>query len=196
MTDTATARRRPVAALTRRWPTALAGLLAVLNVSDGGLDDAAGVVGGFGEALLLLPLLYLIVTQIGRPRMSWPVLGAVTAVMVVLRVLDVVAASVVLVAVAVVLLVWGTVSETVSGSPHGRATFGVQAAGMIVFGAFALAGLAVDPDLGRYLVAAGWFCHGIWDFVHLRLDKIVSRTYAEWCGVLDVLVGAELLFLL
>jgi hypothetical protein len=52
----------------------------------------------------------------------------------------------------------------------------------------------VDPDLGRYLVAAGWFGHGIWDFVHLKLDKVVARSYAEWCGVLDVLIAAELVF--
>ncbi|WP_406420191.1 hypothetical protein [Streptomyces sp. NBC_01614] len=53
----------------------------------------------------------------------------------------------------------------------------------------------MDPDLGRYLVAAGWFCHGVRDFVHLRLDKVVSRTSAEWCGVIDVLVAVQLLFL-
>jgi hypothetical protein len=52
----------------------------------------------------------------------------------------------------------------------------------------------VDPDLGRYLVAAGWFLHGIWDFVHLRADKVVARSYAEWCGVVDVLIAVELVF--
>jgi hypothetical protein len=44
-------------------------------------------------------------------------------------------------------------------------------------------------------VAAGWFLHGIWDFVHLWLDKVVARSYAEWCGVIDVLVAAQLVFL-
>lgn len=180
-------RRRPAAVLTRRWPTALAVGLSVLIMGGG----SGGAVGSFGEVLLLLPLLYLIVTHLGRPRMSWPVLVVATAALVVFRVLDVVAPSVVLVGVALVLLVWGTVT----GTPHGRAVFGVQAVGMLVFGALALAGLAVDPDLGRYLVAAGWLGHGAWDFVHLRLDKVVSRTYAEWCGVLDVLIAAGLLFL-
>jgi hypothetical protein len=52
----------------------------------------------------------------------------------------------------------------------------------------------VDPDLGRYLVAAGWFLHGIWDFVHLKLDKVVARSHAEWCGVLDIVIAAELVF--
>jgi hypothetical protein len=65
---------------------------------------------------------------------------------------------------------------------------------MVGFGALALVGLILDPDLGRYLVAAGWFLHGVWDFVHLRADKVVARSYAEWCGVLDVLIAAELAF--
>lgn len=50
-------------------------------------------------------------------------------------------------------------------------TFQVQALGMLVFGGLALAGLVVDPELGRYLVAAGWFFHGVWDFVHLKLTR-------------------------
>jgi hypothetical protein len=44
-------------------------------------------------------------------------------------------------------------------------------------------------------VAAGWFLHGVWDFVDLRLDKVVARSYAEWCGVLDVLIAAGLLLM-
>ena len=52
--------------------------------------------------------------------------------------------------------------------------------------------LAADPELGRYLVAAGWLLHGIWDFAHLRLNKVVARSYALWCGILDVGIAAEL----
>jgi hypothetical protein len=70
--------------------------------------------------------------------------------------------------------------------------FRVHALGMLGFGALALAGLVVDPDLGRYLVAAGWFGHGIWDFVHWRAGKVVARSYAMWCGILDIWIAAEL----
>jgi hypothetical protein len=41
----------------------------------------------------------------------------------------------------------------------------------------------LDPHVGIYLLAAGWFLHGVWDFVHLRIDKV------------DVLVAVQLLFL-
>ena len=35
----------------------------------------------------------------------------------------------------------------------------------------------------------------IWDFVHLRLGRVVSRSYAEWCGVLDILITVQLILL-
>ncbi|MFW6690609.1 hypothetical protein [Streptomyces sp. MAR4 CNX-425] len=65
----------------------------------------------------------------------------------------------------------------------------------MVFCGLAVAGLAADADLGRYLVAAGWLGHGVWDLVHLRarrLGGLVSPTFAEWCAVVDVVIAAEL----
>lgn len=188
----ATAERpHPAGMLRRRWPTGLALAVVALNVLASGSQDVADAVGGFGETLPLLPLIYLVVHQIGRPEATWPVLGAGLVAVFVIPLQDALAPSTVLVVLALAVLLWGAVR----GTPHGRATFGAQAVGALVFGGLALAGLAVDPDLGRYLVAAGWFFHGVWDFVHLRLDKVVSRTFAEWCGVIDVLVAVQLLFL-
>ncbi|MFE0250708.1 hypothetical protein [Streptomyces sp. NPDC059010] len=193
---TANSPHRPAAMLRRRWPTALAVAVVALNVIASGSQDVADAVGGFGETLPLLPLIYLVVHQIGEPRATWPVLGAGLVLVFALPFQDAVAPSTVLVALAPAVLAWGAVR----GTPRGRAPFGVQASGFQAMGALlfcglALAGLAVDPDLGRYLVAAGWFLHGVWDFVHLRLDKVVSRTFAEWCGVIDVCVAVQLLFL-
>lgn len=178
-------------ALMRRWPTAVA-LASAALILGGGLGDLDEAVSGFGELVLLLPLEYLILDRIGRRGASWPVVGALVVAIVAIDMLDVVPLSAVIAATALVLLVWGAVA----GTPDGRATFGAQAAGMLGFGAIALAGLAVDPDLGRYLVAAGWLLHGVWDAVHLKLDKVVSRSYAEACGVVDVAVAAMLVFLL
>ncbi|MGW1887116.1 hypothetical protein [Streptomyces sp. NPDC001970] len=194
-TGAACARRSPAQVLMRRWPTALALALTVPDLAIGdGSRDTSGAVAAFGEALPLLPLLYLIVNQLGKPQLTWPVLGAGLATMVALRAQGAVPPSTVLVTVALILLIWGTVR----GTPHGRTVFGIQTAGAFIFCALALAGLTVNPDLGRHLVAAGWLLHGVWDFVHLRLrrlDGIVSHTFAEWCGVVDVLIAVELLLL-
>ncbi|TDB97152.1 hypothetical protein [Actinomadura sp. 7K534] len=191
MTAVAGERRGPLWKLARRWPTAVA-LAAAVLVWGGGLGDAADAVSGLGPVVLLLALEYLILNQIGRREASWPVIGGMVAAVFVIELLDVVDLTTVAVAAALVLLVWGAVT----GTANRRGSFGIQAAGMLGFGAIALVAMAVDPDLGRYLVAAGWLLHGIWDAAHLKLDRVVSRSYAEACGVLDVAVAAMLLFLL
>lgn len=172
------------AALLRRWPTALAVGCAALMLGS--------PVDAVGEVLPLLPLLYLIAAKIRRRRASWPLLGAGVTAVTVLRLLDVVAPSAVFAAIALVVLVWGAVD----GHLRGDGMLGVQALGMLGFGVLALAGLAADPDLGRYLVAAGFLGHTIWDLVHHRLDRVVARSYAEWCGVFDLLIAIQLCFLL
>ena len=48
---------------------------------------------------------------------------------------------------------------------------------------------------GRYVVAAGWFGHAAWDLAHLRADKVVSRSFAEWCTVFDILRAIGILVL-
>lgn len=63
---------------------------------------------------------------------------------------------------------------------------------MVAFGVLGLVALAVDPDVARYLVAAGWFLHGVWDLVHHRLRSTVDRSFAEFCAVLDVAVAVAL----
>jgi hypothetical protein len=181
--------RRPgIDVLTRRWPTALALALSALTF-DG--DGSGAAVPGLAEALLLLPLGYLTVAKLQRPRASWLVLACGLTTIIVLRLLDVIAPAAGLVAIALIVLVWGAVDRQLQRS----GLFQVQALGMVGFGALALTGLAVDPQLGRYLVAAGWFLHGLWDFVHLRMNKVVARSYAEWCGVIDILIAAQLLLI-
>jgi len=187
MASTTPVRRPWTTLLNSSWPIALA--LGMAALSFGGSQSADGL-AGLSEALLLLPLEYLMVAKLRRRQASWPVLVAGFALIIALRVLDVVAPAAVLSAVALPVLVWGAAD----GQLRRPDPFRVQALGMLGFGGLALVGLAVDPDLSRYLVAAGWFGHGIWDFVHLRLDKVVARSYALWCGILDIGIAAELVF--
>ncbi|MGP3960265.1 hypothetical protein ACTWPT_30075 [Nonomuraea sp. 3N208] len=180
---------RWIGMLKDRWPSAVAIGLTFLSLSSG--SDLSGEVESLAQALPALPLLYLVVAKLRRPALSWPLLGVGMVIIVGARLLDLVAPSTVLLALALVVLVWGVID----GHLRRPGEFRIQAIGMIGFGALALAGLVVDPEAGRYVVAAGWLLHGVWDFVHLRRGKVVARSYAEWCGVLDVLIGLELIFL-
>ncbi|GII81749.1 hypothetical protein Sru01_67310 [Sphaerisporangium rufum] len=189
VSTTASAPNRWVHVLKGRWPTAGAIGLTFLTLSGGG--DLGSEVRSVAEVLPALPLLYLVVARLRRPALSWPLLGVGMVIIFAARLLDVVAPSTVLLALALVVLVWGAFD----GHLRGSAEFRLQAIGVLGFGGLALAGLALDPEVGRYVVAAGWLLHGIWDFVHLWRRKVVARSYAEWCGVLDVLIAFELVFL-
>ena len=174
-------------ALKDRWPTALA--LGMSALTFGGGETAEGV-ASLANALVLLQLGYLVVAKLRRRQASWPVIAVGFASIIVLRLLDVIEPAAVLSAVALLVLVWGAVDGQLRRPDPFQLR--VQALGMLGFGALALAGLVTDPELGRYLVAAGFFVHGVWDFVYFKLDKVVARSHAEWCAVLDVLIAAEL----
>jgi hypothetical protein len=180
--------RRIWTGVLHRWPTALAVGLTVASL-DGGETDST--VEGFGEALPLLALGYLVLAKVRRRQASWPVVLTALAAMAALRALDVISPVTVWVAAAMLVLVW----SVIDGHLHDSGTLRVQALGMAGFTALAIVGLAIDPDVGRYVVAAGWFLHGVWDFVYLRLDEVVARSFAEWCGVFDILVAAQLVAL-
>lgn len=181
--------RRVVAWIVRRWPTWVALALTVLTFEGGELEPS--VVDGYGEALFLLPWPYLVGAQLQRRDAAWPLLAIGITTIVALRILDVVAPSIFFVSAALIALL----HSALSGRLRASGTVRIEALGMVGFVLLGLLALAIDPSVGVYLVAAGWLFHGIWDFVHLRLDAVVVRSYAEWCGVLDVLIAVELVLL-
>ncbi|MGQ4270464.1 hypothetical protein [Nocardiopsis changdeensis] len=182
--------RRAGLFLLARWPTAVALLsAAVLGSGGGGEADAAY---GYAEILPLLPLIYLLMAKVGEKYryLTWPLVLASFVVVTVLRATELAAPSTVFTALALLVLVW----SALDGHLFRPGTYRIQALGMLFFGGLGLVGLAVDPEAARYLIAAGWLLHGFWDFYHLWKDRAVSRSFAEWCGVVDVWVAAELVF--
>lgn len=169
----------------RRWPTLLGVGSAIVVLDGAGVEDSAG---GFGELLLLLPLVYLVVAALQRRRAAWPVLGVGFVTLVLLGLQDVVAPATALVAIGAAVL-----AVSVLGHRHHADSFRAQVVGLVAFSALALVGLADAPELGRYVIGIGWLLHGVWDLVHLRRDAVVARSYAEWCGVLDTFVGTYLI---
>jgi hypothetical protein len=57
-----------------------------------------------------------------------------------------------------------------------------------------LVALYVDPILGGKLVGVVILAHGAWDAYHYLRNVVVQRSYAEFCAVVDLLLGAAILF--
>jgi len=55
------------------------------------------------------------------------------------------------------------------------------------------AAMLTPAGVSHYLVGAGWLAHAGWDWWHHRRDAVVPRPFAEWCGVVDAVIGASVL---
>ncbi|MFI9531284.1 hypothetical protein [Micromonospora rosaria] len=173
----------PGGTLLRRWPVALGALVAVgtvLVLHHGG--QAASVVAASG-------FVYLAAAATGRPGAAWAAFG-VTFVLVGLGLAPtgfdpvpwICAAALGLAAVGVV---------RVGLRPAW--SLPLQAAAMLVLGAAALLAVRADHVTGGIVVSVALFAHAAWDVWHHRTGRVVPRTLAEFCGVLDVLLGVGVL---
>jgi hypothetical protein len=173
-----------LSAVTRRWPTWLALAWAALSLADLGT--------GLEYAFLLLVAAvgYLFITVVDRSRLTWPVLVGLVALVVALRLLGVDPWPA-LAVTAVTLIAAGLIT-----GPLRRAGLHAwQTPAAIAFIALGMTALAVPAEIGSYLVAAGLLGHAAWDAVHWRAGRIVTRSFAEWCGVLDATLGVGILAL-
>ena len=175
-----TAGRSLLARAARWWPILLA---LALTAATWGISTATA-----GRVLPLLPFLYVVAAVVQRRSATWPILGICLLGWLALRQQDLVDPTAVVVAVAAAITLGGLLLR---GS--GRKELLLQAAGMVVFTGIALVGLSVAPQIARYVLAAGWLAHGLWDLWHMRRQAVVSRSYAQWCGVVDIVMAAELL---
>ena len=184
-----TARGSWIDAIKHRWPTWLA--IAVTVLTAGGDSSGGGSLEGFSDALLIFALNYLALAVLQRRQATWVVATVVIAALVALRFQDWVDPSVVLLGAALAFVLWGAVR----GQLWRPGALMLETAGMLLFAVLALAALSVDRELGRYVLAAGWLGHAAGDFAHYRADKVVSRSFAEWCAVVDFLGGVAILVL-
>ena len=97
----------------------------------------------------------------------------------------------VLLTAAAAFLVLGTVRGQRLWKPGG---LGLQATGFFVFGAIGLVVLYVALGAEVYLVAFALLAHSAWDASHYARDRVVTRSYTEYCAVVTFLVGAAGLF--
>ena len=176
--------------LGHRWPTALGVAVAALTAFD--LELEAGFVASLQALVAVLALVYLGSAALDRRRSAWVVLLAGLPVALFLAPASGIAAGIVILAASLAFLAFGAAR----GRRRRPGGLSFQAAGMLGFGAIALATLYVDTVLGAYLVAFALLGHAAWDAFHYLRDRVVSRSYAEFCAIFDVLLGAAILLAL
>ncbi len=173
--------------LKHRWPTVLGIAVAALAVFDlqGGTELAA--------LTMLMPVVYLGSAALDRRWSAWVVLlvGLLPTFFIPSN-SGIDSSVVLLVAAAPVFLVLGVVR----GQWQRYGSLPLQTAGMLAFGSIILVALFyVDPDLGGRLVGIAILSHAVWDTYHYLRDRVVTRSYAEFCAVVDLLLGAAILFM-
>jgi cytochrome b561 len=176
----------PVKGLLRRWPSLAAIVLTGLTafgLSDG--SELAPIVAASG-------LVYLGAAALRKPAMAWPLFFGTFVILTVAKVLLVAKLSAaadaptwVLLGLAVLFLIYGLLRGA-ARPPDGLP---LQAIAMAAFGAIAAIAVLVNHSVGAYLVAAGLFGHAAWDVYHHRINKVVVRSMAEFCFVLDTLLA-------
>jgi hypothetical protein len=185
------AHRRWTGFLAHRWPTAVGIAVAALTAFDLRIDVES--ISFLSALVVIMPLVYVGAAVLERRRFAWVVLLVAIAALVLTQVLDLkINLVLVFLVVALAFLVVG-VARGQLRRPGGLT---LQTAGMLAFGATALAAFYVDPDLGGYLVAFALLGHAAWDAVHYVRNRVVPRSYAEFCAVFDLLLGAAILFVL
>jgi hypothetical protein len=174
---------RPRSIVRRRWPTLAALGFAALIA----FDLMSGV--ELAPVLAASAAVYLGAAALQRPAAAWPLFFATAVVITVARLLDDrFEPTWVILAGAVVLLIYGLLRGA-GQLGHGLP---LQTAGLVGFGAAAAAALTITSELGAYLVAAGLLGHAAWDVYHHRTNRVVVRSLAEFCLVLDTALAVAI----
>jgi hypothetical protein len=166
--------------LVHRWPSALGILAAVASLVTGANRETLAI------TLAVALLCYLGAAALDRRWVSWA---------------GIVAGSLVVVAAELVGLVWwagvGIAAATlvvIGRLGHAsRSALTAQTAALLGFGGLALVALSLDPDAGLVLAGIALAGHAVWDVIHYRRDEVVSRSLAEFCILLDILLGLGLI---
>lgn len=166
--------------LRQRWPTLLGlGFTVVIALRLGDGVDLAPVVA-------VSALIYLGASALRNRSSVWALFAVGILVVVATEALLGDGVGVwVLIGLAVPVFAYGLVN----GATQEHDGFTHQTIAMVGFGAVSALALAVGPTAGAYLVAAGLLGHAAWDVYHYRVNRVVVRSLAQFCVVLDTLVA-------
>lgn len=177
-------KRSVVRQLLGRWPSIL-GLLALFcNVTNGADSHVTAMI------IIIASMCYLAASAIGRQYSGWIMVGAASVAVILARLsgLD----------PTVTLLVMGVGFAAIGflrGSDIDRPELAAQALAFIGFSAIALTAMMVTPVAALYMAALAAIGHAAWDVVYFVRNKVVPRSLAEACFMLDLGLGVALLLI-
>jgi hypothetical protein len=168
----------------RHWP-ALAGLAFAGAVTFGmtsGVEMTA--------ILAAAAVVYLGAAALRTPRASWPLFFGTGVVITLARLLDdTIEPAWVLLGAGVLLIGYGLLR----GALRPAYAMPLQTLALLGFGAVATVALLVDPVVGSCLVAFGLLGHAGWDLYHYKVNRVVARSLAEFCLLLDASLAVLIL---
>ena len=169
------------------WPT----LAAIALAAFVAYDTSSG--SELAPILAASGLVYLGAAALRKPRAAWPLFILTFVVISASRIASRIGVAGfnptwVLIGLAVLLLGYGLLN----GAARPTGGLPLQTIAMVAVGAAAVIALTVGGDVGAYLVAAGLLGHAAWDVYHHRVNRVVARSMAEFCGVLDTLLSAAI----
>lgn len=177
--------------LLHRWPTALGVAIAFLTAFDLQVDRV--VFTSLAAIIAFMALVYLGAVVMGQRSSAWLLFIVGFVAIFVLRLLDL-SNLLVFAFLGIAFVFW--VVGMGRTQRRNRGGLSLQTLGMIGFGALALSVLYIDLTLAGYLIAVALLAHAVWDAVHLSRNRVVAASYAEFCGVLDLVLGVTILGML
>lgn len=167
-----------------RWPSVVGLLALFFNVTNGADSHVTAMI------IVIASMCYLAASAIVRQYSGWIMVG-VASVAVVLARLTGLDPTATLLVMGVGFAVFGFLR----GSEIDRRELVAQVVAFLGFSAIALTAMMVNPLAALYLAALAAIGHAAWDVVYFIRNKVVPRSLAEACFMLDLGLGVALLLI-
>jgi hypothetical protein len=170
------------------WPTAVGLGFAVFVALDMFRGNEQG--GDLAAVVAASGFVYLAAAALEKPSAAWPVFF-LSVIAITLAKMGVIGfdATWLLFGLAALFVAYGLLR----GVTRPAGSLPLQTIAMVGFGAVAAIALMLHGDLGAYVVAAGLLGHAAWDVYHHWANKVVVRSLAEFCFVLDTALAVAII---
>jgi hypothetical protein len=177
--------------LKHRWPTLCGIALALFTALGGGMNRE--FTSFVSTLLIFMAFIYLASAVFGKRSSAWLVFLVGLVIITPLRLFELNVISIYgVLLLALAFFVFGVVRNGWNKTN----SLPLETVGMIVFAAVALVMLNVNLIWAGYIAALALFAHATWDVIHLWRNRVVARSYAEFCAVLDAVLGVAILVMI